>query len=98
MVRDWGPCMADDGVVVVGDMNHVPGSLAHRTLLATGLRDGLQGWGVFAASWPAGGGWPNFPVFALDTVLVGQGRVGGVRQIRVPGADHIAMFMTIGVE
>ncbi len=88
LVRALGPCPAGAGVVVAGDLNHVPGSDPHRRLVGRGLRDLLWGRGLFAASWPAGGGFPALPVLRLDHVLVGA--VGAAPPLRVDleGSDH----------
>ena len=95
-LRDaWGPCVAGDPVVLAGDLNAVPRSPAWRALEAAGLRDALQGAGLFAASWPGGGGWPNLPYFQLDHVLAGPATVSGVRQHTVPGADHRALSFRV---
>jgi endonuclease/exonuclease/phosphatase (EEP) superfamily protein YafD len=91
---DWGPCQAGDGVVLAGDLNAVPRSPVVGLLHAVGLRDALDGAGVFAASWPAGGGWPDLPVFQLDHLLVGRAHVADVQQLRVPASDHIGLLFT----
>lgn len=94
MRRAWGPCRAGDGALVVGDLNAVPGSPAHRILAEAGLRDALAGTGMWGTSWPAGGGWPNLPFFRLDQVLAGAVEVGGIRHQRIPGTDHLAIVAT----
>lgn len=88
LVRALGPCRAGAGVVVAGDLNHVPGSAPHRRLVGRGLRDLLWGRGLFAASWPAGGGFPALPLLRLDHVLAGA--VGAAPPVRVDleGSDH----------
>ena len=68
---------------------------AWSTLLHRGLRDRLLSWGVWAASWPAGGGWPNLPFFQLDHLLVGPVEIPRVQQVRVPGSDHIALVLDV---
>jgi endonuclease/exonuclease/phosphatase (EEP) superfamily protein YafD len=87
----WGPCEADDPVIVTGDLNYVPGSRAWHTMLDQGLRDTARWQGVWAASWPAGGGWPYAPFFRLDHMLAGDVTVRGVRYFGLPGADHRAV-------
>lgn len=94
LAADWGPCRAGDGVVLAGDLNAVPRSPIVQQLHAAGLRDSLAGAGVFAASWPAGGGWPDLPVFQLDHLLVGDAHVAEVEQLRVPASDHIGLRFT----
>ncbi len=88
LVADWGPCKAGDPVVLAGDLNEPPGGPAWRLLQGSGLRDGLAGAGLFAASWPGGGGWLNLPFFQLDHVLAGPVGLAGLRQVEVPGSDH----------
>jgi len=93
--QDFGPCLAEDPVLVVGDLNHVPGSRAWRTLVDTGLDDRLAWHGIWAASWPNGGGWPRLPFFRLDQVLAGDVRVGPVDLVDLPGADHRALHFRV---
>jgi hypothetical protein len=95
MGKAWGPCEAGDGLLVMGDLNHVPYSPAHQRLLSRGLRDPLALTGLFGASWPSGGGWPNFPFFRLDHVLVGQVDVSTVHTLRVPATDHLARALRL---
>ena len=89
--QPFGPCLPEDPVLVAGDLNHVPGSRAWRTLIDTGLEDQLTWHGIWAASWPNGGGWPKLPFFRLDQVLAGPVEVGPVDLITLPGADHKAL-------
>lgn len=90
--EDWGPCSEGDPVLVVGDLNYVPNSRVHRELLATGLSDPASTHGVWAATWPAGGGWPDLPFFRLDQFLVSDAlSVDGLRYVRLPDADHKAV-------
>ena len=89
--RELGPCQPEDPVIVTGDLNQVPGSRAWRTLVNTGLDDALAWNGVWAASWPAGGGWPRLPFFRLDQVLTGKVKIGRVDLVDLPGADHRAL-------
>lgn len=92
MLRQWGPCLAGDPVLLIGDFNHVAGAGAWRALDATGLRDAEAGWGLWRASWPAGGDWPDLPLFGLDNARVGPELVlTGLRHVRVPGSDHLAL-------
>jgi endonuclease/exonuclease/phosphatase (EEP) superfamily protein YafD len=95
LARAYGPCPAGAGVVVAGDLNHVPGSWAARLLLDRGLTDALAGAGAFGATWPGGGGFPDLPVFRLDHVLVGDAEVGGLTRLRVPGSDHRAWAFSL---
>lgn len=91
----WGPCEAGDPIVLSGDLNAVPRSVGYRRLRSAGLSDPLEGSGVFAATWPGGGGWPNAPYFQLDHVLVGAVGVAGVRIGAVDGADHRALGFSL---
>jgi len=91
LAEDWGPCRAGDAVILAGDLNAVPRSPVVAMLHAAGLRDALAGAGIFGASWPSGGGWPNVPVFHLDHLLVGQARVSDVRHVQVSATDHIGL-------
>ncbi len=88
LVADWGPCRMGQGVVVTGDLNHVPHSRPWWWLRRAGLDDALAGVGIFGRTWPSGGGWPALPVFRLDQVMVGAAELGGLRRVRVPGSDH----------
>ena len=91
LTERWGPCEASDAVVVLGDLNAVPGSAPHRALLAAGLRDARAHTGVFGVTWPSGGDWPELPVFRLDQVLLGVGvTVSGLHAVAVPDSDHKA--------
>lgn len=91
MGRDWGPCRTGDPVIVAGDLNAVPGSGPHRLLRSRGLRDPLQIQGIWAGTWPAGGGWPDLPVLRLDHLLPGAVAVEQVRTLRLPDSDHKAL-------
>jgi hypothetical protein len=91
MAHDWEPCRKGDPAVVIGDLNAVPGSGPHRLLRSRGLQDSLQLQGVWASTWPAGGGWPNLPVLRLDHLLTGAVAVRAVETLRLPGTDHKAL-------
>jgi len=95
MAREWGPCKKDDPVVVTGDLNYVPGSRAWRKLIDTGLRDPAVIQGIWANSWPAGGGWPMAPFFRLDHILVGDLNAHSLRYFMLPGADHRALRIRV---
>ena len=95
MAIDWGPCRANDPVIVAGDMNAVPGSWATRLFEGKGLSDPLAWRGVFATTWPSGGDWINLPLMQLDHVWVGAVEVGNVRTVRLPGSDHQGLFFRI---
>lgn len=96
LARQWGPCLAGDPALVVGDFNTVPGAPAWRRLSQAGLSRAEPHLAPWQATWPAGGGWPDLPVFALDQALVGPGlRVEGLRRVRIPGADHKALVFVL---
>jgi len=97
--QDWGPCQAGDPIVVAGDLNGVPGGYGYRALIDSGLNDPQAGAGIWASTWPAGGGWPNLPVFRLDHVFSGQGvTVSGISRKSLPKSDHKALIFSIGVQ
>ena len=96
VAQAWGPCQPGDAVVVVGDLNAVPGSTAWRRLVeGEGLLDARSATGVFGATWPSGGGWPDLPYFRLDHLLVGDATVSGVHSRRMPGTDHKALVFRV---
>ena len=93
LASDWGPCHAGDGVVLAGDLNAVPQSpvvALHEA--GPGMAAGA---GIFGASWPSGGGWPDIPVFHLDHLLVGDARVADVRQVHVSATDHVGLAFRV---
>lgn len=92
MARDWAPCRAGDPIVLVGDLNAPPRSTAYRALVdGEGLRDTRARTGVYGATWPAGGGWPDLPYFRLDHLLAGDVEITEVYARRMSGADHKAL-------
>lgn len=96
MARQWGPCLPGDPVLALGDFNHVRGGPATRRLRAAGLRHPSYGLGPWRATWPAGAGWPNLPVFELDQAMAGPDlRVLRLRRLRIPGADHKALVLDV---
>lgn len=92
---DWGPCRDGDPLLVMGDLNYVPGSRVHRSLVDAGLRDETRWHGIWASTWPAGGGWPKLPFFRLDQILAGDVDVSGVRYVSLPDADHRAVRLRV---
>ena len=95
----WGPCQDQDPALVIGDLNFVPGSRVHRSLLDADLVDALRWQGLWANSWPAGGGWPNLPFFRLDQFLVGEPlTVSTPRLFKLPDADHRAVRARVEVQ
>lgn len=95
LVADWAPCREGDPVAIAGDFNAVPYSTAWRAVRDLGLRPVLQDRGVFAASWPTGGGWPDLPFFQLEHVFEGALSVSGARLLRMPGTDHKAILWSV---
>ncbi len=95
LTMDWGPCHHGDSVIIVGDMNAVPGSWATRPFNGKGLRDKMAGHGVFATTWPSGGDWINLPLMQLDHLWVGDVEVGDQRTLRLPKSDHQGIFFRI---
>jgi hypothetical protein len=95
----WGPCQSGDPIVIAGDLNGVPGGYGYQSLTGAGLKDPQATAGIWASSWPAGGGWPNMPVFRLDHVFAGRGvEVTGLGHQRLPGADHKALRFSITLQ
>ena len=80
-------------LVVAGDLNADRDHAAFRDLLATGLRDAhdARGRGL-VRTWPAA-----FPLLHLDHVLVRDLDVVQVREVRLPGSDHLAVVADIAV-
>ena len=67
LVQDsWAVCQSGDPVIMVGDLNAVPYSEPYEHILRFGLSDLQALSGLWRLSWPAGGGWINFPLFRLD--------------------------------
>jgi endonuclease/exonuclease/phosphatase (EEP) superfamily protein YafD len=95
IVENWGPCRAGDPVLVAGDFNAVPGSWTLRTLADAGLEAGWDLRGVWGSTWPAGGGWPDFPVLRLDHALSGEVEVHSLGLRNLPGADHKALELWV---
>jgi endonuclease/exonuclease/phosphatase (EEP) superfamily protein YafD len=91
----WGACSAGDPVVLVGDLNAVPGSRPYRRMRSAGLRDPRRWVGVYGLTWPTGGGWPWVPLLRLDHVLIGAAPVRLVQTMRVPDTDHKALVVAI---
>lgn len=84
--------------VVLGDVNADRDHAAFRQLLDVGLRDAHdeRGRGL-ARTWPAAA-----PVLHLDHVLVRDGDHGrlvvrDVREVRIPGSDHLAVVTDLAV-
>lgn len=96
MARQWGPCLAGDPVLAMGDFNHVRGTPANRLLRGAGLHRSEWGRAPWHASWPAGGGWPNLPFFELDQAMAGPDlEIRSLQRHRIPGADHKALNVVV---
>jgi len=98
MAINVGPCLKGDPVLAIGDFNAPQGSRTVRQMLAQGLRDAQYRRGIYASTWPAGGGFPNFPVFRLDHVFPGALTLTGVQQFDLPNSDHQALRVWIEVD
>jgi endonuclease/exonuclease/phosphatase (EEP) superfamily protein YafD len=96
--RSLAPCIVGQPVVVSGDLNHVPGSWPLDRLLARGLEDAVGRGGLFALTWPSGGGWLDFPVMRLDHVLHGPVGVRGLQKMRIPDSDHQGWLFSVGAD
>ncbi len=80
-------------LVVAGDLNADRDHAAFRDLLAIGLRDAHDSRGRgLARTWPAGA-----PLLHLDHVLVRGPVVLDVREVRIPGSDHLAVVADLAV-
>ena len=92
VVRDnWAVCRVDDPVIMVGDLNAVPHSEPYNYIMQFGLSDQQAFSGLWRLSWPAGGGWINFPLFRLDHLLAHPDVALAHEQFRVPDSDHKAL-------
>ena len=79
--------------VVAGDLNADRDHDAFRDLLDTGLQDAHDAVGRgLVRTWPA-----SLPVLHLDHVLVRELVVLDVREVRVPGSDHLAVVADLAV-
>ena len=96
LADDWGPCDSSDELLLVGDFNGTRGGSNYRAFADRGFDDPRANWGMWGATWPAGGGWPNLPVLRLDHAFAGEGvEVNGISQLSVPGADHKALVVHV---
>lgn len=81
-------------VIVAGDLNATRDMAPFRRLLSGGYRD--------AAELAGSGLTPTFPgdssmpaVLGIDHILIKNGSASGVRTVRIPGSDHLALVSTI---
>ena len=51
--------------------------------------------GLWRLSWPAGGGWINFPLFRLDHIFGHSDITLAHEQFRVPDSDHKALRVQV---
>jgi endonuclease/exonuclease/phosphatase (EEP) superfamily protein YafD len=90
-----------DVQVAAGDFNSGRDFKTFRTLLDDGVRDAHEQVGRgLARTWPHGRAVP--PILHLDHVLVRDGAVGvvsvcSVREVVVPGSDHLAVVADLAV-
>lgn len=90
---DWRVCKKGDEVILVGDMNAVPGSWAYREFIARGLADQLAWSGSRGATWPSGSEkFIDFPFFRIDHVLSSQ-PINGAQIIDIPDSDHLGLLI-----
>jgi hypothetical protein len=95
---DWLVCRKGDPVVLIGDFNTLEEGDVWRELRGLGFRDPQRWRGIFATSWPAGGGWPNLPLLRLDHLLLGEDvEANKVGYRRIPGSDHKALVAWLDV-
>ena len=85
---------ADREVLLMGDFNTSPWSLAFRRLLdGSGLRDAAQGFG-YRPTWPAERPWLGIPI---DHHVVSDGIVVQSFSVMGPtGSDHLAVYTELG--
>lgn len=92
-----GGCAAGDAVILAGDFNATPHSPVMDVLGGRGLRDPQHRAGLFALSWPSGGGFVALPMLRLDQLRHGAGvRVGAVETFALPGSDHRGLRFSVG--
>jgi endonuclease/exonuclease/phosphatase (EEP) superfamily protein YafD len=87
--EDWLVCSKGDLVLLIGDLNAVPGSFPYGRLLNMGLRD-VRSWsGIWGATWPMEDFYWPFPVFRLDQILVGGDlELKGWESVPISNSDH----------
>ena len=85
---------ADREILLMGDFNTSPWSLAFRRLLsASGLRDAARGFG-YRPTWPAQRPWLGIPI---DHHVVSEGIVVTSFSVVGPtGSDHLAVYSELG--
>ena len=91
VTQDWSVCQAGDAVILIGDLNAVPFSEPYNRVKGYGLTDRQAYSGLWRLSWPAGGGWLNFPLFRLDHLFAHPQLKLSHQQFRVPDSDHKAL-------
>lgn len=89
--KDWEVCKSGDAVLLLGDLNAVPRSKPYQKIQGFGLKDQQSYSGVWRLSWPAGGGWINFPLFRLDHIFAHPELQIDHMQMRVTHSDHKAL-------
>ena len=68
--KDWNICKAGDSILLMGDLNAVPHSWAYEQIRSQGLIDPLFLSGLFGHTWPNGGGFIKFPLFAFSKCIL----------------------------
>jgi hypothetical protein len=89
IAEDWLVCHRGDVVLLMGDLNAVPGSFPYERLINMGLRD-VRSWsGIWGATWPMEYFYLPIPIFRLDQILVGGGlELKGWEAVTISNSDH----------
>lgn len=83
-------------VIAAGDFNATADMLPFRQLLRTGYRDAAEQSGTgLNPTFPADS--PIPPLIGIDHILTRNGSASGMRTIRVPGTDHLALAATVHI-
>jgi endonuclease/exonuclease/phosphatase (EEP) superfamily protein YafD len=84
-------------LIVAGDFNATNDHRQFRELLMNGYTDSAQDSGTgYLPTYPADG--PLGPLAGLDHVLLGSGLLGRhVRSADLPGSDHRAVIVSVGI-
>jgi len=94
--RDLGACSKGDRALVIGDLNSTPGMWVHQDLVSRGFRDAFRARGVWAGTWPAGGGYSALPLTQLDHALAGETvQTHGPTTFAIPGSDHRGVMVGV---
>lgn len=86
----------DGAVIVAGDFNATADMLPFRRLLNNGYRDAAEQSGAgLNPTFPADSRVP--PLIGIDHILTRNSSAAGLRTVRVPGSDHLAVRATVFV-